>query len=104
VTDPDYLVERLQRGGVEVLRLAGDLDINARTDVTDAIAAAVTTGRPIEVDLAGVTFLDSEGLAGLIEGFQVAQAAGRSFRVAGARGLVLRVLTVSGALDVFNRS
>jgi anti-sigma B factor antagonist len=103
VSDPYYVVDRQERAGVEVLRLSGDLDINARADITDAICAAATTGRPIEVDLAGVGFLDSEGLAGLIEGWTAAQAAGREFRMTGARDVVLQVLTVSGVLDVFNR-
>jgi anti-anti-sigma factor len=103
VSDPYFLVDRRERAGAEVLRLSGELDINARDDIADAIRAAVETGRPIEIDLSGATFLDSEALAGLIEGGNAAEAAGRAVHVVGARGIVLQVLTVSGVLDVFDR-
>jgi anti-anti-sigma factor len=103
VSEPYYLVDRRERAGVEILCLSGELDINARADITDAVHAAVTAGRPIEVDLTGVGFLDSEGLAGLIEGYTTARDAGLTLRVTGARDMVLQVLTVSGALDVFHR-
>lgn len=103
MSDPYYLVDRQERAGAQVLRMSGELDINARADITDAIRAAVGAGRPIEVDLSDATFLDSEGLAGLIEGYVAAQADGVPFAVVGAKDTVLHVLTVSGVLDIFGR-
>jgi anti-sigma B factor antagonist len=55
----------------------------------------------IEVDLSQVTFLDSEALAGLIQGYDAARRAGRDFAAVGAQGLVHRVLVVTGTLGLF---
>ena len=98
-----YTIERLApAGGVGTLRLSGSLDIGARDDVCDAITAAA--GAPgvasLLVDLGGVSFLDSEALAGLIEGFQKARQT-TPVRMVNAHGIVRRVLAVTGTLELF---
>jgi anti-anti-sigma factor len=103
VTDPYYLVDQRADAGVAVVRLTGDLDINARDDIRAAIARAVNTNQGIRVDLSDVSFMDSEALSSLIEGYNAAVSAGLPFAVVGAQGLVRQVLTVSGALELFDR-
>jgi anti-sigma B factor antagonist len=49
-----------------------------------------------------VTFLDSEALGALIDGHNAARGAGAGFRVVHARGVVHRVLAVSGATELFD--
>ncbi|MET0419910.1 MAG: STAS domain-containing protein [Actinoplanes sp.] len=89
-------------GTVVLLKLTGELDINARDDLRDTFRSALDDGAAdIVVDLGGVTFLDSEALGGLIDGYNAAQARTVGFRVVNARGLVDRVLSISGALDLF---
>ena len=85
-----------------ILRPTGELDINARDDLYDAIDEALASGGGLVLDLAGVTFLDSEALGAMIEGYNVAGACGATFRVINARGLVARVLDVSGAQELFD--
>lgn len=88
--------------GTAVLLLSGELDINARDDLQYVVQVALDDGAAgIVVDLGGVTFLDSEALGGLIDGYNAAQARAVGFRVVNARGLVDRVLSISGALDLF---
>ena len=90
-------------GTVDV-RLNGTLDIGARPGLHGALAAVA--GEPgvtaVRVDLSEVTFLDSEALAGLIQGFTEARRAGLDFAVVGAQGLVHRVLVVTGTLALFS--
>ena len=94
--------ERAADGTAVLLKLSGELDINARDDLRDVVQAALDEGiADIVVDLGGVTFLDSEALGGLIDGYNAAQARTVGYRVVNARGLVERVLSVSGALDLF---
>jgi anti-anti-sigma factor len=89
--------------GLGTLRLGGSLDIGAREDVRDSIADAATAPglSSLLVDLGGVTFLDSEALAGLIEGFLKVRETGMAIRMVNANGLVRRVLEVTGTLELF---
>ena len=103
--DPYYAIDRqADSGGSTVLRLAGELDINARDDVRAAILDAVAAGNDVRIDLAEVGFLDSEALSALIEGSRAATAADRRFTVVNAGDQVSQVLRVSGALELFERS
>jgi anti-sigma B factor antagonist len=101
VSEPSYVIDADPVAGR--LRVSGDLDINARADLQSAILSAVEGGHDVEVDLGAVTFLDSEGMAALIEGYNAATAAGTGFRVVHASGVVLQVLSVSGVLELFER-
>jgi anti-anti-sigma factor len=92
--------EQAADGSATLLHISGELDITARDDVRDAIVAALGSG-DVVVDLAGVTFLDSEALGALIDGYNAARTLPAGFRVVNARGLVARVLAVSGARDLF---
>jgi anti-anti-sigma factor len=92
--------ERAADGTATLLHISGELDITARDDLGDAIRAALDAGNVV-VDLGGVTFLDSEALGALIDGYNQAQARPAGYRVVNARGLVARVLQVSGAQELF---
>ena len=90
------------RSPTAVVRLTGELDLDARDDLRQVIEQAVgdRRSRVVTVELGGGTFLDSEALGVLIEGWNTAQRASKSFRVVNARGIVRRVLDVAG---VFSR-
>jgi anti-anti-sigma factor len=85
-----------------VLRLGGDLDINARDELCDTMAATARDPRchRLVVDLSDTAFLDSEAMNALINGFAAASDSGVGVRLAGARGMVRRVLAVSGVFEL----
>ena len=89
------------RSPTAVVRLTGELDLDARDELRQVIEQALgdRRSRVVTVDLDGVTFLDSEALGVLIEGWNTAQRASKSFRVVNARGIVRRVLDVAGVLS-----
>jgi anti-anti-sigma factor len=89
--------------GLGTLRLGGSLDIGAREDVRDSIAdaGAAPVLDALLVDLGAVTFVDSEALAGLIEGFLEVRETGVAIRMVNAHGIVRRVLEVTGTLELF---
>ena len=76
-------------------------DCYARDDLHDALLRALTDG-DVVVDLGDVSFLDSEALGALIDGFNAGRARGAGIRVVNSRDLVDRVLTVSGAKELFD--
>lgn len=54
-------------GGSTVIRLHGEVDASLRADAGHALAAALIAGGPVVLDPGGVTFIDSTGLAFLIQ-------------------------------------
>jgi anti-sigma B factor antagonist len=85
-------------GGHVVVALRGELDIAGAA----AALAAVAARKPeIVVDLAGLEFIDSSGVAALPRGRQHARHAGGDLLLAAPRQQVLRVLTLTRLIDVF---
>ncbi|MBU2667505.1 STAS domain-containing protein [Actinoplanes bogorensis] len=97
MADP-YQIDRTSA----ILRPSGELDINARDDLREAIVGALRAHTTVTVDLTEVSFIDSEALGALIDGYNEAVALGAGYRVVGAGGSVARVLTVSGAQALFD--
>jgi anti-sigma B factor antagonist len=60
-----------------VARVGGELDLNARTQVTEAVVAKLQNGGVgrLVMDLGGVTFCDSSGLGALLD---IRRAAGEA--------------------------
>ena len=54
-------------GRTTVIRLRGEVDASLRADASHALATALTTGGPVVLDLGEVTFIDSTGLAFVIQ-------------------------------------
>ncbi|GIJ47854.1 anti-anti-sigma factor [Virgisporangium aliadipatigenens] len=66
MTPPLTLTSSRRPDGVAVLAAAGEIDLsNART-FASALAGAVSDDGPLLVDLTGVEYLDSAGLAALL--------------------------------------
>jgi anti-anti-sigma factor len=94
--------ERAADGSATLLHLGGELDITARDALRETILAAVDHG-DVVIDLDQVTFVDSEAIGALVEGYQAARARPAGFRLVNAHGVVARVLEVSGVLELFGR-
>ena len=86
--------------GVLTVAVSGDVDLATGPAVSDAIgdALAAEGAELVRVDLAGVRFLDSSGIALLLRGRREADERGLGFQVVGARGVTLQVLEVTGVL------
>ena len=78
----------------------GEIDMHSCDIVAETVIGELDRHAHVVLDLAGVSFLDSAGLSGLIRARNHALALGRSFRVRGANGLVAQVLEITGLGDV----
>lgn len=84
------------------VRLAaeGDLDVRTAPDLQREVSRALDgASGDVELDLSGVTFLDSSALGALVEIKRVVEDDGRALRVVGVSTKVMRVLELTG-LDV----
>ncbi|CAN5260381.1 STAS domain-containing protein [soil metagenome] len=91
------------RNGRDVVIVVGDLDLaTAPSMVASAKAEAPTAdGRPLLLELSGVSFLDSTGLGALIEVRNVAFAVGHGVEIAAQSAAVERVLSLAGLSELF---
>lgn len=81
--------------------LRGEIDLGVADQALDVITKAVFDGDPprVIVDLSEVTLLDSTGIGALIAARQVALRRSCSFAVENPKGMVARVLSVTGVLE-----
>ncbi len=67
--DPTRLggIDVTTAGGRTLVRLWGEVDAALRADASTSMAQALTSTAPIVVDATGVTFIDSSGLAFVLQ-------------------------------------
>ncbi len=87
--------------GHVVVVLSGELDVAEAAQVAASLAVVATTGRDVIVDLEGLEFIDSSGLAALVRARQHVRRAGCDLLLAAPQQQVLRILAVTRLIDVF---
>jgi anti-sigma B factor antagonist len=93
------LIER--EGGQVVAVLRGELDVTYAASVAARLAVIALRDCDVIVDLAGLEFIDSSGLAALVQARKLARRAGRDLLLAAPQQQVLRLLTVTRLIDAF---
>jgi anti-sigma B factor antagonist len=87
--------------GRAVVALRGELDVADAASVAAALVAVAAREQAIIVDLGGLEFTDSSGLAALALVRKQARRAGGDLLLAAPQDQVLRVLAVVQLADVF---
>jgi anti-sigma B factor antagonist len=87
--------------GHVVVALRGELDVADAVSVAAALAAVAARDLAIIVDLAGLDFIDSSGVAALAHGRKHARRAGGDLVLAAPQQQVLLVLTLTRLIEVF---
>jgi anti-sigma B factor antagonist len=82
--------------------LRGEFDVTDAVSVAAALAALATRDAAIVVDLAGLEFIDSSGLAALAHARTQARRAGGDLLLASPQQQVLRILSITRLTDVFS--
>lgn len=94
-------VEKIEIQGVPTLQITGEIDLHASPDLRHALRECLA-GKPrhLLLDMSGVEYMDSSGLAVLIEYMKEAQAFGGNLGLFGLREKVRSILQLVG-LDRF---
>lgn len=90
-----------ERGNMLVVVLAGEIDLQNSGEVREAVLRCLSRERPVVVDMGGITYIDSSGVASLVEGFQVARTKGMAFILASVSPAAMRVLRLARLDRVF---
>ncbi len=90
-----------EEGGAATVFLTGDIDLETSPLARQTLLEAVGRGMPVVVDMGGVSYMDSSGIASLVEAFQKAKSAGHEFSLVGVGGTVQKVLALARLDKVF---
>lgn len=87
-----------------VLSVTGEVDLSTSEQLTEAVSAAVQASEVevevVEVDLAGVSFMDSAGLRVLVAGMKQADAQGVRLVASNPQPQVRKVFELTGLDEV----
>jgi anti-sigma B factor antagonist len=96
-----------QVGKDAVIRLTGRVDVESSPDLRDRLRTLFSEEalpETIIVDLAGVPYIETSGIATLIEALRIARQHQTNFRLQGLSGAVLRLFEVTGVQALFEAS
>jgi anti-sigma B factor antagonist len=90
-----------EEGGVFVVSLEGDVDLEQSPKARQVLLDCVGRRRDVYVDLSAVSYIDSSGVASLVEAFQLARQKGSRFALVSVNPAALRVLQLARLDKVF---
>jgi anti-sigma B factor antagonist len=90
-----------EEGQVVIVALRGDVDLGHSPAARQLLLQQIGRGLRVIVDLSGVSYIDSSGIASLVEAFQGARRKGTGFALAAVSEPALRVLRLARLDKVF---
>jgi anti-anti-sigma factor len=101
-TAPAWRLETSQEGGVDTVRISGELDSYSSPELAECLVSLAADGAgPVVVDMAGVHFIDSTAMAVLVNGLKLLRTRGRDLVLEDPQPGVIRVMKLTGLDAVF---
>lgn len=94
-----FPVEDMQ--GFSVVKLSGEVDLSNSPGARKVILACLKKMKHVMVDLSDVSYIDSSGVASLVEGFQNARSNNLEFGLIGVSDAAMSVLRLARLDQVF---
>lgn len=88
-------------GEFSVVALIGDVDLHYSPQARKQILDQLNNNHNVLVDLSGVSYIDSSGIASLVEGFQLARNKNLQFGLVGVSEAAHQVLQLARLDKVF---
>jgi len=88
-------------GGL-LVKLSGDVDLEHCGSIRRLLLDGVSRGKDLLVDLSEVTYLDSSGIASLVEAMQIAVRNGTALKLFSASAQAMRVFELARLDKVFS--
>jgi anti-sigma B factor antagonist len=93
--------ETRSQGGFMIVFLSGEVDLHYSPGARQQILKSLKEGHSVLVDLSRVTYIDSSGVASLVEGYQLARDKQLEFGLVGVSDAAMRVLSLARLDKVF---
>jgi anti-sigma B factor antagonist len=90
-----------KQGNYAVVVLTGDVDLERSPEVRKLLLEQIGAGHGVIVDLSAVSYIDSSGVASLVEAFQNARKRGSDFALASVSQAAMRVLELARLDKIF---
>lgn len=94
-------IELQQIQDISIAALSGEVDLSSSPRARSAILACLNGGNSLLVDLSAVKYIDSSGIASLVEGFRLARDKQLAFGLLAVSEPALRVLQLARLDRVF---
>lgn len=94
-------VSRETQGEYILVRLSGEVDLSWSQQVRQEVLAALEQSNAVAVELSEVSYIDSSGIAALVEGFQNARGKSQQFVLIAVSAAVRAVLELARLDRVF---
>ncbi|MBI4557071.1 MAG: STAS domain-containing protein [Candidatus Hydrogenedentes bacterium] len=95
-------IDLSEADGKYVVRVRGEVDLYTSPQLRNAVTKGVpASGHTVAIDLSQVAYMDSSGVATLVEGLRAAAQAQRSFCLVAPSSPVMKVLQLSRLNSVF---
>ncbi len=90
-----------KEGSYLVIALSGEVDLYYSPRAREQILQALHDGENVLVDLSAVEYIDSSGVASLVEGYQLARSRKLGFGLVGVSSAAMQVLQLARLDTVF---
>jgi len=88
--------------GFDLLALSGEVDMHFSPKLREKILGTLKDGKPLLIDMAQVSYIDSSGIASLVEGFQTPKSSKLPYGLLNISTTALQVLTLTRLDKIFN--
>ena len=91
-----------ENDGELIIQLEGDVDLEHCNTVRNLLLGSVERGKDLMIDMSQVTYLDSSGVASLLEALQIATRNGTAFKIFSTSAQAMRVFELARLDKVFS--
>jgi len=93
--------EIVKQDNYSIIMLSGDIDMSTSTDARQQILDSLSNNENLMIDLSKVTYIDSSGVASLVEGFQTAKEKKLHFSLIGVSEAAMMVIKLARLDKIF---
>lgn len=97
-----YAIKTEIKDNINIIYLSGDIDLSNSPILRKKIAESINHESNILIDLSDVTYMDSSGLATLVEAMQKITKNNGKFKISGLKGEVKNIFEIARLNDVFS--
>ena len=90
-----------EESGYTVIEMSGEVDLSCSPDARKQILHFLNANSNVLVDLSMVSYIDSSGIASLVEGYQTAKKKSLNFGLIGVSDAAMSVLQLARLDKVF---